>query len=114
MSTVAAPARGRPCLRVFADTLFVDDGRRGDEVQTAMLRLDFDYGGRRVRAGDLRPSSLRDREAEAQACRALESFGVVELAQLADCAVAPGAAVGYVVATDGDVHTLCACAADAV
>jgi len=115
MPTVAAPARGRPCLRLFADTLFVDDGsRRGDEVQTAMLRLDFDYGGRRVRAGDPRPSSLRDREAEAQACRALESFGVVELAQLEDCAVAPGAAVDYIVAPDGDVHALCAFAAYAV
>ena len=45
MSIAAAPARGTPCLRVFADTLFVDDGsRRGDEVRTAMLRLDFDYG----------------------------------------------------------------------
>src|SRR3954470_16196715 len=86
-----APARGTPCLRVFADTLFVDDGsRRGDEVRTAMLRLDFDYGGRRVRAVDHRPSSLRDPAAEAQACRVLESFGVVELAQLEDCAVTPG------------------------
>jgi superfamily II DNA or RNA helicase len=118
----AAPARGTPCLRVFADTLFVDDGsRRGDEVQTAMLRLDFDYGGRRVRAGDPRRSivshtsqALRDRDAEAQACRALESFGVVELAQLADCAVSPGTAVDYIVAPDGDVHALCAFAAYAV
>jgi superfamily II DNA or RNA helicase len=118
----AAPARGTPCLRVFADTLFVDDGsRRGDEVQTAMLRLDFDYGGRRFRACDPRrsialqgPHRLRDRDAEAQACRALESFGVVELAQLGDCAVAPGAAVDYIVAPDGDVHALCAFAAYAV
>src|SRR5512140_2112250 len=83
----ALPARAIPCLRVFADTLFVDDGsRRGDEVRTAMLRLDFEYGGRRVRAGDPRPSALglgpRDRDAEAQACRVLESFGVLELTSL--------------------------------
>src|ERR1044071_1561835 len=82
MSIAAAAARGTPCLRVFADTLFVDDGsRRGDEVRTAMLRLDFDYGGRRVRAVDPRPSNLRDPAAEAQACRVLEGFGGGELAQ---------------------------------
>ncbi|MGH2900247.1 MAG: hypothetical protein ACRDMZ_16355, partial [Solirubrobacteraceae bacterium] len=119
MSTVAARMRGTPCLRVFADTLFVDDGsRRGDEVRTAMLRLDFEYGGRRVRAGDPRRAiaalGLRDIEAEAQACRALESFGVVELTHLEDCAVSPGAAVDYIVAPDGDVHALCAFAAYAV
>jgi superfamily II DNA or RNA helicase len=114
MSIAAAPVRCTPCLRVFADTLFVDDGsRRGDEVRTAMLRLDFDYGGRRVRAGDPRPGQ-RDREAEIQACRVLESFGVIELAQLEDCAVAPGAGVDYIVTIDGDVHALCAFGAYAV
>jgi len=115
----AAPARATPCLRVFADTLFVDDGsRRGDEVRTAMLRLDFEYGGRRVRAADPRPSVLgqgpRDRDAEAQACRVLESFGVLELTSLEDCAVTPGAGVDYIVAIDGDVHALCAFGAYAV
>jgi superfamily II DNA or RNA helicase len=104
---------------LFADTLFIDDGsRRGDEVQTAMLRLDFAYGGRRVRVGDPRSSGptagLRDRDAEAQACRVLESFGVLELAQLADCAVTPGTGVDYIVAIDGDVHALCAFGAYAV
>ena len=112
MSIAAAPARCTPCLRVFADTLFVDDGsRRGDEVRTAMLRLDFEYGGRRVRSGD--PPAVggpggRDRDAEAQACRVLESFGVLELTQLEDCAVTPGAGVDYIVTIDGDVHALCA------
>jgi superfamily II DNA or RNA helicase len=109
MSIAAAPARCTPCLRVFADTLFVDDGsRRGDEVRTAMLRLDFDYGGRRVRSADCRPSAARDREAEVQARRVLESFGVLELSSLEDCAVAPGTGADYIVAIDGDVHALCA------
>ena len=77
MSIAAAPARCTPCLRVFADTLFVDDGsRRGDEVRTAMLRLDFDYSGRRIRSIDPRPSAARDTGAEVQARRVLESFGV--------------------------------------
>jgi superfamily II DNA or RNA helicase len=112
----SAPARCTPCLRVFADTLFVDDGsRRGDEVRTAMLRLDFEYTGRRVRAADRRPSVItRDRDAEAQACRVLESFGVLELTQLEDCAVTPGMGVDYIVAIDGDVHALCAFGAYAI
>ena len=109
----AAPARCIPCLRVFADTLFVDDGsRHGSEVCTAMLRLDFDYGGRKVRAGGGGPG--RDRQAEAQACRVLEGLGALELAHLEDCAASPGTGVDYVVAVDGDVHALCAFSAYAV
>ena len=118
MSIAAAPARCTPCLRVFADTLFVDDGsRRGDEVRTAMLRLDFDYGGRRLRLGDPRPGSAagpRNHDAEAQACRVLESFGVLELSSLEDCAVSPGTGADYIVTIDGDVHALCAFGAYAV
>ncbi|MBC7978640.1 MAG: DEAD/DEAH box helicase [Myxococcales bacterium] len=100
---------------MFADTLFVDDGsRRGDEVRTAMLRLDFEYSGRRIRSADPRPSASRDTAAEVQARRVLESFGVLELAQLEDCAVTPGAGVDYIIAIDGDVHALCAFGAYAV
>ncbi len=115
----AAPARVTPCLRVFADTLFVDDGsRHGDEVSTAMLRLELDYDGRRVRAGEpwrAGPGGpVRDREAEAQACRVLEGFGAIELAHLDDCAVSPGTGADYVVAVDGCVHALCAFMAYAV
>ncbi|MCW5803238.1 MAG: DEAD/DEAH box helicase [Deltaproteobacteria bacterium] len=116
-----------PCLRVFADTLYVEDGsRHGDEVTSALLRLEFGYPSpapaaagapagaeRRVRLGDPRPAG-RDRDAEAQACRALESFGAIELAHLHDCAVAPGTQADYVVAVDGDVNALCAFAAYAV
>jgi superfamily II DNA or RNA helicase len=109
----AAPARCVPCLRVSADTLFVDDGsRHGAEVETAMLRLSFDYGGRHVRAGGGGPG--RDHQAEAQACRVLEGLGAIELSHLDDCAVTPGASVDYVVAVDGDVHALCAFSAYAV
>ena len=66
-----APARCVPCLHVTADTLFVDDGH---EVQTAMLRLDFAYGDRRVRS-DAMIWAGRDRDAESQACRVLEGLG---------------------------------------
>ena len=53
----AAPAKCTPCLRVFAETLFVED----EEVRTAMLRLDFEYQGRRVRSSDPRFAG-RDRD----------------------------------------------------
>jgi len=105
-----APVRCVPCLRVAADTLFVDDGH---EVETAMLRLDFAYGDRRVRSDDPRYAG-RDREAESQACRILESLGAIELTHLDDCAVTPGSDLDYVVAVDGDVHALCAFAAYAL
>ena len=115
MSIAAAPARCTPCLRVFADTLFVDDGsRRGDEVRTAMLRLDFEYAGRRIRSSDARPSAARDHHAEEQACRVLESFGALELTAMEDCAVSPGTSADYIVTIDGDVHALCAFGAYAV
>src|SRR5437773_2343519 len=98
----AAPARCTPCIRLFADTLYVDDGsRHGDEVRTAMLSLDFDYAGRRVRSSDGRPAG-RDREAERQACRVLESLGAVEAAHLEDCAVTPGSGIDYIITLDGD------------
>ena len=109
-----APARCVPRLRVFSDTLFVEDGsRHGDEVVTAMLGLEFHYGSRKVRVSDPRMAG-RDREAEAQACRVLEGLGAIELAHLDDCAVSPDSRVDYVVAVDGDVHALCAFSAYAV
>src|SRR6187549_2896113 len=111
---VVAAARCQPCLKLFAETLFVDDGsRHGDEVQTAMLRLEFDYGGRRIRSSA--PGFAgRDRDAEQQAARVLEGLGAIELAHLDDCAVSPGSGVDYVIAVDGDVHALCAFGAHAL
>ncbi|HEY1812877.1 MAG TPA: DEAD/DEAH box helicase [Kofleriaceae bacterium] len=100
---VAAPARCVPRLRLFADTLFAGD----DEVATGMARLDFDYGGRIVRARDLRYAG-RDRDAELEAARVLEGLGALELAHLEDCAALPGNGADYVLAVDGDVHALCA------
>src|SRR5688572_417099 len=105
----AAPAKCTPCLRLFAETLFVGD----DETRTAMLRLDFEYQQRRVRSSDPRFGG-RGREQELQACRVLEGLGAIELVHLDDCAVAPDAVVDYVVTLDGDVHALCAFSAYAV
>ncbi len=108
--TSAAAVPCVPCLRVFAETLFTDDG---EEHQTAMLRLDFDYGGRRVRSRDARWAG-RDRRAEAEACRVLEGLGAIEVGHLEDCAVAPTVAVDHVVSLDGNVDALCAFSAYAL
>src|ERR1700760_4361463 len=108
---VAAPLRCVPCLRLFAETLYVDDGtRHGDEIRTAMVRLDFAYDGRRVRSRNPNAAG-RDRVAEMSAVRVLEGLGAIELASLDDCAVTPGAGIDYVLAVDGDASTLCAFAA---
>src|SRR5580698_4999741 len=103
-------ARCVPRIKLFAETLFVEDGT---EVTTGMIRLDFDYANRRVRSRDVRFAG-RDRAAELEAARILEGFGAVELAHLDDCAVAPGTGADYVLAVDGDPHALTAFAAHAV
>ena len=101
-------ARCVPCLSLRAETLFVEDGsRRGDEVTTAVLRLDFAYGDRRVRSGGAGRAG-RDPAAEMAACRILESLGAIELSALEDVAATPGANVDYVVAIDADPNALCA------
>jgi superfamily II DNA or RNA helicase len=100
---------------VRTDTLFVDDGsRRGDEVRTAVIQLDFAYGTSRVRCDDPRALAGRDRAAELGARRVLEGLGAVELSCLDDCAVSPGARVDYVVGLGADVHALCAFSAYAL
>jgi superfamily II DNA or RNA helicase len=109
MYVETAPAKGMPCLRLFAETLFVED----EEVKTAMLRLDFEYQGRRVRSNDPRFGG-RDQASELQAARVLEGLGAVELQHLEDCAVGLDVKADYVVALDGDVHALCAFSAYAV
>ncbi|HEX5064210.1 MAG TPA: DEAD/DEAH box helicase [Kofleriaceae bacterium] len=87
------PAPAVPSLRLFADTLFTEDGA---EVHTGMLGL------------------ACDRRIEDQARRILEGLGAIDLEYLDDCAVTPGAGIDYVVSLDGDIHSLCAFTAYAV
>ena len=56
-----------------------------------MARLDFDYGGRIVRARDPRYTG-RDRDAELEAARVLEGLGALELAHLEDAPRCPATA----------------------
>ena len=105
--TVAATALPTPVIRLAATTLWLD----GEEVETATIVLAFDYGGTRVTART-RTALPRDRAAEAQARRVLESLGAVDLGCLDDVCSDPP--VDYAVRLDRDVHSLCAFTAHAV
>nr|HEX4313832.1 DEAD/DEAH box helicase [Kofleriaceae bacterium] len=112
----ACPEVGRctPVLRLAADTLFVE-GAKSDEVTTAVLRLDFEYGpGRRVRCGSRMRLAERDLAAEATARRTLEGLGAIELSAFDDVAASPGANADYVIAIEPDPHALCAFSAYAL
>jgi len=116
----ASRTRFVPRLRLGTETVFVDHG--AEELVVAALRLDFDYGGVRVRAGDPGRMAIaddgrtaaREPRAEAESRRVLEALGAIELDALDDCAVIPGAEVDYLLRLDGDVHALCAFSAHAV
>ncbi|HVV81961.1 MAG TPA: DEAD/DEAH box helicase [Kofleriaceae bacterium] len=107
-STQAAPAM-RPAVRLAATTIWLD----GEELEAATLTLAFDYGGVRVPAQGRAPAAVaRDRGAETQARRVLESLGAIDLACLDDVACDPP--VDYAVRLDRDVHALCGFTAHAV
>ncbi|MEM9456471.1 MAG: DEAD/DEAH box helicase [Myxococcota bacterium] len=92
------------------------------EVETAVLRLSFDYDGVKVPAGDPtqvggvngEAGRLRDPVGEAQARQVLESFGPVELSTLDTYASFVGPEPDYVVDVTDDVDALCAFSAQAV
>ena len=106
---VARPVTGpKPIIRLAASTIWVD----GDELETATITLAFDYNGTRVAARSGRSAVARDRAAEAQARRVLESLGAIDLACLEDVACDPP--VDYAVRLDRDVHALCGFSAHAV
>ncbi|MCA9705917.1 MAG: DEAD/DEAH box helicase [Myxococcales bacterium] len=93
------------------------------EVETAVLRLSFDYGGVRVAAsdprdlvelGEGRAPRRRDRTGEARARQVLESFGPVELGALDTYASFTGPEPDYVVDVTEDIDALCAFSAQAV
>ncbi|MFW6050475.1 MAG: DEAD/DEAH box helicase [Myxococcota bacterium] len=112
----------RPRLRLFTGLVLVDRsgglGARFEEVQAPLLLLDFDYGGTRVRSSDRGDrffraeggrlaARARDRAAEANAQRVLESFGAVDLACFEHGALPPDVEADYVVALDDDTHARC-------
>ena len=107
-TTAPAPALSpTPVVRLAATTIWVD----GEEMEAATIALAFDYAGTRVSART-RTAIVRDRAAEAQARRVLESLGAVDLGCLEDVACDPP--VDYAVRLDRDVHALCGFTAHAV
>jgi superfamily II DNA or RNA helicase len=102
----------QPCLHLGTETLVIGGG---EELRAAVIRLDFDYAGVVVRGGGRAAVAIaRDRAAEAQARRLLESLGAIELDCLDDCAAPPGAELDYALRLDGDIHALCAFSAYAI
>ncbi|HEY0713557.1 MAG TPA: DEAD/DEAH box helicase [Polyangia bacterium] len=108
----AAPVR--PRLRVFTETMGVNSGDPFDpsfeDRVLPALSLVFDYGGESVRANDKRNvvgAIVRDRAAEAEARRLLESFGPLDLACLDQVSPRLGTRADYVLRTDHDQHVLC-------
>lgn len=116
------PAFVTPCVRLYSETLSVDRSRglarKLEDIDAAVIGLEFDYSGTRVRCSE--PSRRlfrsvnggmacvqRDTETEARARYVLESFGAVELACLDDWAGSPDSRADYLVQLDGDVHALC-------
>jgi superfamily II DNA or RNA helicase len=125
------PGAGAPVphLRLRTERLAVDRSNgfesAVEEVEAAVMQLDFGYGGRDIRASDGRTTLLfdepggcrvidRDLAAEAQARHLLESFGAVDLSCLDEWAAAPGSAADYLVNVDGDVHAICSFSAYAL
>ncbi len=103
-----------PCLRLRSETLLIDQsegfGEDFREVESAVIDLRFNYSGLEIEAG--RPLTLeecfRDGRGESECRRVLESFGAVELAELQDIALLPGATADYAVSLDGDADALAA------
>jgi superfamily II DNA or RNA helicase len=111
----AAPAIGFAPACVAVATLAVATvWLDGEEHEVAAIRLDFDYGGARVRSSS-RTSAVRIRRdgvAEVAARRLLEGLGAIDLSCLDD--VDTGGVVDYAVRLDRDVHALCGFTAYAV
>ncbi|MBK9072763.1 MAG: DEAD/DEAH box helicase [Myxococcales bacterium] len=115
-----------PRLFLGKDTLVIaQGGRRYEEVTVAVMRVEFDYGGSKVRCTDTSPRIYdlgrikagpisRDAFGESQAKRMLESLGAMELDALDDCTLEHATDFDYVVRLDGDVHALCAFSAYAL
>ncbi|HEY3820979.1 MAG TPA: DEAD/DEAH box helicase [Polyangiaceae bacterium] len=125
----AEGARPVPCVRLFADHVFVTrtDGLscETDEALVPLMALGFDYGGTKVAASDERgrvfradAGSLeavpRDARCEQDARRVIERLGAVELACFDALAAPDGCDADYALRPDGDHHAFCAFTARAL
>ena len=123
----AGPVKCVPCIRLFADEVVIHHteglGSKFETQQVPLLELAFAYGGLRYLASDangdedsggddveeedpLLAMPARDRVAEREARRFLESFGAVPLDCLEDWATSVHA--DYVIRCEGNVHDFCA------
>jgi superfamily II DNA or RNA helicase len=124
-----APLACTPCLRLFAERLWVSLGEgpfdEGREELVPVISLTFDYAGVRVRAADRRERFFvaeaggvgmvaRNRAAEAEAQRVLESFGALELGCFDAVSADEDTEADYLVELAGNVHSYCSFSAYAL
>ncbi|MCR9166222.1 MAG: DEAD/DEAH box helicase [Nannocystaceae bacterium] len=107
-------------MRLRSETLLIDQsegfGEDFREVESAVIDLRFNYSGLEVEADE--PFSLeqcfRDARGESEVRRVVESFGAVELSEVEDIALLPGATATYAVNLEGDPDALAAFSTQAV
>ncbi len=112
-----APFPFVPRLRLFGESVLIEDEAGEHEAVCAVLTLEFDYDGVRVRPGDdMDELSGLDRNlgAEARAQRILESFGAVELSCVDGCITPLDSPANYLASLSESSHAGCSFAAYAV
>ncbi|NLE84770.1 MAG: DEAD/DEAH box helicase [Myxococcales bacterium] len=106
-----------PRVRLFGERMLVEEGEGEHEVNAAVLSLEFDYEGVRIRPADEAEEIVgieRNFAAEARAQRILESFGAVELSCLTGCTPDFDSQADYLVSLEDNAHTGCSFVAYAV
>ncbi|MEM9073882.1 MAG: DEAD/DEAH box helicase [Myxococcota bacterium] len=119
-----------PCIRLFGEQVMIDRegyGANFVEVEAPLVQLSFEYPTlrQRVRASDPQERFYaasaggvravhRNRSAELDARRVLESFGALDVECLDSVGVPPDVDADYMVRVDADVHDCCAFTAYAV
>ncbi len=110
-----------PHLKLFGETVLLEDEDGEREVRAAVATFYFDYGGEIVMAGenefelDLMASEVeRDLDTEARCARLLESFGAVELEHVDGLLPDYDSKANYMIALASEVHVGCSFAGHAV
>jgi len=115
------PSSCTPHLRLTGETVLLEESDGERETEAAVAILEFDYDGIRVPAGDPDflaecplDESQRNRAAESQAARLLESFGAVEIEHVEGLLPDYDSKANYMITLAAEVHVGCSFAGHAV
>jgi SNF2 family DNA or RNA helicase len=103
-------------LRLSGETVLLEEDGEEREMIAAVARLVFIYDGREVAPDDLDlgDCASRDRGAEAQAARMLETLGAVELTSVEGLLPDYDSRANYLITFESEIHVGCSFAAHAV